>query len=69
MTHAPAPRRSNEAALREFLLDLLVNMQTELLATEEGREQMCATYEWQATQSHPAVASVLRQAAEMVRTK
>ncbi|MDP0925698.1 hypothetical protein Q0601_00790 [Paracoccus onubensis] len=69
MNDTPAPRRSNEAALRDFLLDLLVNMQVELLATEEGREKVCTAYEWQATQSHPAVASVLRQAAEMVRTK
>ena len=56
-------------ALREFLLDLLVNMQTELLATDEGREQMCATYEWQAGHSHPAVAAVLREAAAAVRAK
>ena len=56
-------------ALRDFLLDLLVNMQVELLATNEGREQVCATYEWQAGLSHPAVAEVLREAAAMVRNK
>ena len=69
MNDIPAPRRSNEAALRDFLLDLLVNMQVELLATDEGREQMCATYEWQAEHSHPAVAAVLRKAVEMVKAK
>lgn len=69
MNDIPAPRRSNEAALRDFLLDLLVNMQSELLATEEGREQVCATYEWQAGHSHPAVAEVLRKAAAMVKAR
>ena len=69
MNDTTASQISNEAALRDFLLDLLVNMQAELLATEEGREQMCATYEWQAGHSHPAVATVLREAVEMVRAK
>lgn len=69
MANTATPRRSNEAALRDFLLDLLVNMQAELLSTDEGREQMCATYEWQAEHSHPAVAEVLREAVVMVRNK
>ena len=65
MTETP----DDAQALRDFLLDLLVNMQVELLATDEGRDQMCATYEWQAEHSHPAVAEALREAIAMVKAK
>lgn len=58
---------SDEQALREFLLDLLVEAPRELLRTPEGREQALATYEAQAKRAHPAVAEVLRQAAMAVR--
>ncbi|RNF32853.1 hypothetical protein A7A09_019845 [Paracoccus methylarcula] len=57
---------TNEEALREFLLELLVTMQKALLATEEGREQARTTFAWQVEHAHPAVAAVLREAAERV---
>lgn len=61
------PKMTAEEALREFLLDLLVEAPSELLRTPEGREQALATYEAQAMRAHPAVAEVLREAAQRVR--
>ena len=55
-----------EEALREALLDLLV-LPDELLKTEAEREALAEEYERQAETAHPAVAPVLRVAAERVR--
>lgn len=52
-----------EEALREALLDL----PEELLSTETEREALAEDYERQAETAHPAVAPVLRVAAERVR--
>lgn len=61
------PDADDLTALREFLLDLLVEVPAELLNTPEGRKQAIASYEAQAQRAHPAVAAVLREAA--IRTK
>lgn len=58
---------TNEAALRAFLLDLLTVIPTDMLATTDGRETIADTYVQQAERAHPAVAEVLRKAAEIVR--
>lgn len=54
-------------AIRAFLLDLLVEVPTEMLRTPEGREEVVGRYWLMAGSAHPAVAAVLREAAEMVR--
>ena len=63
------PDADDLTALREFLLDLLVEVPAELLNTPEGRKQAIASYESQAQRSHPAVAAVLREAAKTVAGK
>lgn len=54
-------------ALRAALLDVLIEMGSEMLRSVEGRETVAALYEAQAERAHPAVAEVLREAAERVR--
>lgn len=54
-------------ALSAALLDLLIKMPGTRLDTDEGRLQVSGEY-WQAAGSqHPAVAEVLKEAAERVR--
>ena len=65
MTETPDP--TAEPALRAALLDLLVEMPGQLLATREGREQIAGQYWLAAASAHPAVAEVFREAAERVR--
>lgn len=50
-------------ALRAALLDLLIQMPGQLLATAEGREQIAGEYRLAAESAHPAVAEVFREAA------
>lgn len=51
-----------EEALREALLNMLLDQGIEMMRDEIGRATMSALYEARARTSHPAVASVLRQA-------
>lgn len=53
-------------ALRAALLDLLL-LPDEMLTTADARERLAEEYERQAETAHPAVAPVLRVAAERVR--
>lgn len=54
-------------ALRDALLDALVQVPRVLLVTPEGRAEVLAEYEEAARQAHPAVAEVLREAVARVR--
>lgn len=60
---------TDNEALRAFLLDLLTVIPTDMLTTPDGRETIADTYEHQAEGAHPAVAGVLREAAQAVRSK
>jgi hypothetical protein len=53
--------------LREALLEALLEMARGMRSTLEGRETVAALYEVRARNTHPAVASVLCEAADRVR--
>jgi len=61
------PDPTAEEALRDALLDLLVEMAGQLLGTPEGREQIAGKCCLAAGSAHSAVAEVLREAARRVR--
>lgn len=61
------PESTEAEALREFLLDLLVRAPDVMLSTPEGRDEVALDYERQAHSAHPAVAIVLRVAAQRLR--
>jgi hypothetical protein len=54
-------------ALRQALLETLLEMARGMRSTVEGRETVAALYEMRARGMHLAVAEVLREAAERVR--
>lgn len=60
---------SDADAIREFLLDLLSEMPSEMLETDEGRTEIAERYLSLAKEVHPAVASVLQEAAHRVRSR
>lgn len=54
-------------ALRQALLEALLEMARGMRNSVEGRETVATLYELRAEGMHPAVASTLREAAEIVR--
>lgn len=54
-------------ALRAALLDVLIEMPAQHLATQEGRMQLIDHYQSTADMMHPAVAQVFMEAAEKLK--
>ncbi|SIT74692.1 hypothetical protein [Pontibaca methylaminivorans] len=63
------PEQTEAEALRAFALELLTDIPPKMFDHLGGRAVLAEIYEEQAEIAHPAVASVLRAAAEKVRVE